>query len=92
MLYFWVVCTHYQCSIIEPVYLLRSNDFSKNAFESVILQKLPQFSWDGMRIYFTWLSFQAILYAILPAKTGSGQRTPAGHILPYKVINRCLFC
>ncbi|PKY46458.1 7-dehydrosterol-delta 7-reductase [Rhizophagus irregularis] len=85
VIYFWVVCTHYQCSIIEPVFLLQSNDFSKEAFETIILQKLPQFSWEGIKIYFTWLSFQAILYAVLPAKIGRGQRTPAGHILPYKV-------
>ncbi|CAG8607809.1 7826_t:CDS:2 [Racocetra fulgida] len=55
------------------------------AFDSVALQKLPQFTWDGLKIYALWLSFQAILYAVLPAKIGYGQQTPAGYILPYKV-------
>ncbi|KAF0468857.1 7-dehydrosterol-delta 7-reductase [Gigaspora margarita] len=82
---FWVNCTHYQCSLYEPIYRLQISGFSKEAFDSVVLQKLPQFTWDGIKIYLSWLSFQAILYAILPAKIGYGQRTPAGHILPYKV-------
>ncbi|CAG8570072.1 9578_t:CDS:2 [Cetraspora pellucida] len=63
----------------------RDRGFSKEAFDSVVLQKLPQFAWDGLKIYVSWLSFQAILYAVLPAKIGYGQQTPAGYILPYKV-------
>ncbi|CAG8542957.1 4913_t:CDS:2 [Paraglomus occultum] len=33
----------------------------------------------------TWGRDRGVLYAVLPAKIGYGQRTPAGYILPYKV-------
>lgn len=35
--------------------------------------------------YFGWIAFQVLLYAFLPAKQCFGQRTPAGHQLPYHV-------
>lgn len=35
--------------------------------------------------YTTWIAFQAVLYAILPGKIASGQPTPAGITLKYKV-------
>ena len=41
----------------------------------------------GFALYFGWLFFQGILYAIVPAEIGYGQLTPAGHALPYVVRN-----
>jgi 7-dehydrocholesterol reductase len=35
--------------------------------------------------YVAWLLFQAALYAWVPSPVGYGQRTPAGHLLPYRV-------
>ncbi|RUS23785.1 ergosterol biosynthesis ERG4/ERG24 [Jimgerdemannia flammicorona] len=81
----WISCTHYQCSIFEPVFELAGNNFSSDAIRDFILTKAPQYTYDGFKIYFTWLFFQGILYAVLPANIGYGQRTPAGYLLPYKV-------
>lgn len=47
--------------------------------------KLPQPSALGFIVYIGWLLFQGIAYAVVPAKIGYGQRTPAGYLLPYKV-------
>jgi 7-dehydrocholesterol reductase len=55
------------------------------AFKTFLLRELPTFSLYAVRIHLTWLFFQAALYAFLPAQIGYGQRTPAGHLLPYKV-------
>ncbi|RHZ88182.1 hypothetical protein Glove_26g287 [Diversispora epigaea] len=85
VLAFWISCTHYSCSLYEPLHIFQINGISKETFNSVVIKNLPQFTWEGLKIYGIWLSFQAVLYAILPAKIGYGQRTPAGHILPYKV-------
>ncbi|CAG8603780.1 5168_t:CDS:2 [Acaulospora morrowiae] len=83
---FLITCTHYQCSLEKPLYLLSVHGFfSLESYYLVILQKLPSFTWDGLKMYALWLGFQAVLYAVLPAKIGYGQRTPAGHVLPYKV-------
>lgn len=35
--------------------------------------------------YSVWLAFQAALYEYLPSRVCFGQRTPAGHLLPYRV-------
>ncbi|KAJ5828071.1 uncharacterized protein N7525_006324 [Penicillium rubens] len=32
-----------------------------------------------------WLAFQAVLYHYLPGPTNTGQRTPAGHLLTYRM-------
>ncbi|RUP42777.1 7-dehydrosterol-delta 7-reductase [Jimgerdemannia flammicorona] len=81
----WISCTHYQCSIFEPVFELAGNSFSSDAIRDFILTKTPQYTYDGFKIYFLWLFFQGILYAVLPGSIGYGQRTPAGYLLPYKV-------
>ncbi|CAG8598319.1 69_t:CDS:2 [Paraglomus brasilianum] len=85
VLYFWLVCTHYECALSTPIVAFIRNGLTYDTFEDVFLNKLPQFSWHGMQIFYTWLVFQGVLYAVLPANIGYGQRTPAGHILPYKV-------
>ncbi|KAI9221797.1 ergosterol biosynthesis ERG4/ERG24 family-domain-containing protein [Blastocladiella britannica] len=46
---------------------------------------LPAFSWHATTLCAAWIAFQAALYMYLPAKTGYGQQTPAGHVLGYKV-------
>lgn len=58
------------------------------ALKALLARELPTYSPYAARLFFTWLTFQAVLYAFLPAQIGYGQRTPAGHLLPYKV---CLF-
>lgn len=57
------------------------------AIQTLLLREIPRFSPYAARLFFTWLTLQAALYAFLPAQIGYGQRTPAGHILPYKVLS-----
>ncbi|OZJ04246.1 hypothetical protein BZG36_02480 [Bifiguratus adelaidae] len=52
---------------------------------TLLASKMPYATFDGFKIWFLWLGFQAVLYMLLPAKIGYGQRTPAGYLLPYKV-------
>jgi 7-dehydrocholesterol reductase len=35
--------------------------------------------------YIGWLLFQAMLYTFLPSKLGTGQLTPAGYLLQYRI-------
>ncbi|KDQ17585.1 hypothetical protein BOTBODRAFT_64052 [Botryobasidium botryosum FD-172 SS1] len=75
VIYTQVVCTHYQCSLSAPFF---DKQFSLGAV-------LPQPSLKGGLIYAGWVLFQAALFTFLPGKIGYGQRTPAGHLLPYKL-------
>eukprot|EP01121_Diplochlamys_sp_Union-15-3_P017616 TRINITY_DN6239_c0_g1_i1.p1 TRINITY_DN6239_c0_g1~~TRINITY_DN6239_c0_g1_i1.p1 ORF type:complete len:463 (-),score=42.21 TRINITY_DN6239_c0_g1_i1:22-1410(-) len=47
--------------------------------------QFPSFSLEAVKIYFTWYIFQVILDRTVPGKTGYGQETPGGNILPYRV-------
>ncbi|KAG9301158.1 hypothetical protein G9A89_012541 [Geosiphon pyriformis] len=84
-LYFWMSCTHYQCSLYAPIKYLHDNNYTASAFRTGLWEKMPELTHEGLLIYFGWIFYNAVLYAILPAKIGYGQRTPAGHVLPYKV-------
>ncbi len=79
--YLWSACNSYRCEILGPYEALAKGKFTKDALLSV----LPVPTLFGFQLYFGWLAFQAVLYTILPAKIGYGQRTPAGHLLPYVV-------
>lgn len=43
----------------------------------------PRPSMTSFILYASWLGFQALLYAVLPGKLCTGQRTPGGHLLSY---------
>ena len=87
VIYFWLVCDAYQCSLYEPVrrLLAAKGGLTKQSLYAVFGQYLPRPTVVGSQIFVGWLVFQGLLYAWLPAKIGYGQRTPAGHMLPYKV-------
>lgn len=85
VIYFWMACDTYKCSLWEPISLLSKAGFTQRAFQQVIVQHLPSSSWVSTQIFVGWVVFQGLLYAFLPGKIGHGQLTPAGHILPYKI-------
>ncbi|CAG8433102.1 7773_t:CDS:2 [Ambispora gerdemannii] len=85
VLYFWMSCTHYECSLYAPIKYIKDHDYTAAAVKEALIDKHPRHSLDAAKIYFAWVTFQALLYAVLPGKIGYGQQTPAGHILPYKV-------
>jgi 7-dehydrocholesterol reductase len=52
-----------------------------------------------VKLYLSWVAFQAIIYVIVPGRIAHGQITPGGHLLPYCVngwnaywISIALFC
>lgn len=74
VLYFWVACDSFKCSITAPLTNL-----------DTLYDHFPQATTTGFALYFSWLLFQAVLYNYVPAKIGYGQMTPAGFKLPYIV-------
>lgn len=66
-----ITTTLLTCATINPI------DFIKLYF--------PRPTTEAMLGYAAWVLFQAGLYVWLPGMTGYGQRTPAGHLLPYRV-------
>lgn len=55
-----------------------------NPIDLIILY-FPRPTTEAMLGYTAWLAFQTALYMWLPGQIGYGQRTPAGHLLPYRV-------
>lgn len=84
------------CPILVIVFAIALSDFNgsitttlwtmatQNPIEFAILYS-PRPTMEAMLGYAAWVLFQAALYLWLPGQTGYGQRTPAGHLLPYRV-------
>ncbi|KAI8823965.1 ergosterol biosynthesis ERG4/ERG24 [Fimicolochytrium jonesii] len=93
VVYFWMACTSFQCSLAAPFEKLTSRGFSlvalEHGLEDLVKDNFPTPTKEGFQLYFAWLLFQAALYAFLPGKIGYGQMTPAGYTLPY-VVNGLL--
>jgi 7-dehydrocholesterol reductase len=89
VIYVWMACDAYQCSLWAPVARFVELGADWKAVQIALLQAFPRPTIAGFQLYFGWLLFQAALYAFLPSKIGYGQRTPAGHMLPYKVGYLC---
>ncbi|KAF9934330.1 7-dehydrocholesterol reductase [Linnemannia zychae] len=85
VMYTFISCTGYQCALSGPVLEIYNAPDHLAAFKIFLARELPTVSPYAFRLFFTWLALQAFLYTFLPAKIGYGQRTPAGHLLPYKV-------
>ncbi|KAH8147990.1 uncharacterized protein LAJ45_08092 [Morchella importuna] len=77
---FSVALTHFNGSITNTLWAYATN----NPLELIALYA-PRPTIKATLGYAAWLIFQAILYRWLPSNIGYGQRTPAGHLLPYKV-------
>jgi 7-dehydrocholesterol reductase len=54
----------------------------------------PRFDLHATLMYAAWVLLQVALYAFLPSAPAYGQRTPAGHLLPYRVngLNAWILC
>ncbi|GAM29289.1 hypothetical protein SAMD00019534_124650 [Acytostelium subglobosum LB1] len=85
VIYFYIACNSYQCSLSAPLFEWFNNDLSLTHLIDWTIRELPVFSMHAAKIYIIWLLFQAVLYTFLPATIGYGQQTPAGYTLPYKV-------
>ncbi|KAG0242588.1 7-dehydrosterol-delta 7-reductase [Mortierella sp. GBAus27b] len=85
VMYTFISCNSYNCAMSAPALEIYNAPDRLDAFTNFLAREIPTFSPHAIRLHLTWLVFQAALYAFLPAKIGYGQRTPAGHLLPYKV-------
>jgi 7-dehydrocholesterol reductase len=70
---------------MKPLLLAQEGGWSMETLKFVFVDRLPKPSAFGFQLYFGWLLFQGLLYAVLPATIATGQRTPAGYLLQYKV-------
>lgn len=77
---FSVALANFNGSISTTLWAYATN----NPLELIMLYA-PRPSLQATLGYAAWLLFQAALYRWLPSKIGYGQRTPAGHLLPYQV-------
>lgn len=68
VLYFWLACDGFDCSVTAPVEYAMTHSFSK-----LVVDHFPKPSVYGFQLYFGWLSFQALLYTFLPAAIGYGE-------------------
>jgi 7-dehydrocholesterol reductase len=57
----------------------------KDGFLPVLHTHGPRITLRAMAAIIFWLAFQAVLYHYLPGPTNTGQRTPAGHLLTYRM-------
>jgi 7-dehydrocholesterol reductase len=89
VVYFWSACDKYQCSLTAPVENFVGSWSDTGAIWKFVMDNFPTPTYEGFALYYAWLGFQALLYSYLPGKIGYGQKTPAGHELPY-VVNGTL--
>jgi len=85
-------CTQHQCNIAAmPTALfqvLRTSSLQATRYHrllSLLYSWTPSLTFEAAAIWIAWLIFQATLYVVVPGKFSHGQRTPAGHLLPYHV-------
>lgn len=57
----------------------------RDGFLQICLNHGPQLTWEATAAVALWLGVQALFFRILPGEMHSGQYTPAGHLLTYKV-------
>ncbi|RKP08385.1 7-dehydrosterol-delta 7-reductase [Thamnocephalis sphaerospora] len=82
---FWSACTHYQCSLMALGGRVLDTPPTKTGLWQLIVDLFPHPTKEGFMLFGGWLIYQGVMYAIVPSMIGYGQRTPAGHRLPYKV-------
>ena len=89
-LFFWAVLEHHNGSIYNALHHLTIAVYSAQNSKLCdlvqwIITYFPKPNWVSFRIFIAWYSSQALMYLILPGFIGTGQRTPAGHKLTYKI-------
>jgi 7-dehydrocholesterol reductase len=65
VIYFWMACDRYDCSLSLPFQTLLKRGISWNSFKSVFLDAFPKPSTEGFLIFSSWVAFQGFLYAFV---------------------------
>ncbi|KAI9163666.1 Cytochrome P450 monooxygenase FSL4 [Paramyrothecium foliicola] len=58
---------------------------SREGFWSICMRHGPQLTAKGVLAVIGWVGLQALLFLCLPGKIRTGQYTPAGHLLSYRM-------
>lgn len=56
-----------------------------DGFLTVLWEFRPHFEATALFVYLGWVAVQAVLYHVLPGEVKTGQLTPAGHLLSYRM-------
>lgn len=84
-LWFLSSCSQYQCNLASmPMALLSASSWDEA--KGLMLSWVPAPTWKATGMWIGWVITQALMYVYVPGKIGYGQRTPAGHLLPYNVF------
>jgi 7-dehydrocholesterol reductase len=80
--YLWTCCRAYGCALSAPV-----ADVAARGTLAIadLLAAAPHATLEGFAIFGGWYLLQLVLAAALPARTGFGAVTPAGHRLGYRL-------
>ena len=90
--YTWISLEYHDGSVYHTAMAI-----SENGLYSFCAQYAPRSTVSAFIGYAAWISFQALLYTILPGPISTGQMTPAGNLLQYKtngllawVVTHCI--
>lgn len=83
---FYVTLAHYGGSLAAFTQACLTNGMGP-----VLWQHRPRFEGIAMFVYLGWLAVQALLYRVLPGAFKTGQLTPAGHLLSYRMNGLAAF-
>ncbi|KAI8054354.1 7-dehydrosterol-delta 7-reductase [Syncephalis plumigaleata] len=89
---FWSACTHYQCSLSAVGYRVLDTPLTRDGLWQLFLDVFPQPTKEAFLLHAGWLIYQGVLYAIVPAMIGYGQRTPAVNGFNIWIITHVLYC
>jgi 7-dehydrocholesterol reductase len=81
-IYIWASCQKYGCAVSGPVLDLMRGQ--RPALE-MIAGWVPHSSPQAFLIFAVWCALQLVLLFVIPAPTGYGNVTPAGHKLSYRL-------
>ncbi len=58
VIYFWLVCDSYKCSLSAPLQQIFYNGFSYDSIKADLIDKFPRATMEGFQLYAGWLIFQ----------------------------------
>jgi 7-dehydrocholesterol reductase len=65
VIYFWMACDSYQCSLAAPLQLVYQGNFTWESIKSTFVDKFPQPTTFGFQLFAGWLVFQCT-HSLIP--------------------------
>ncbi|KAI1322173.1 ERG4/ERG24 ergosterol biosynthesis protein [Xylariaceae sp. FL0255] len=79
-LIFYIALAHFNGSVAEV-----AQAAADEGLYNVFVNYTPRYSSKAAGVLAAWIGLQFVLYFILPGEVRTGQRTPAGHLLSYRM-------